>query len=399
MKSSQCQDCGLHKFHHFQTWSEGLISGFLPWRLMKILPRKSEEIFNILLENFFVFSGLASLKDNFDYSDIQLRSACFIKEAEKQGIRFKALYGPFGYTNYFQAKSKDKIFRFDSLPVADFLNKYGSGFLDDKALAKKHLQKGNFPVAEGKSFWFWQKRKAVDYAVNKLGFPLVVKPRNGSLSRHVTTEIINIDDLKKAINLAINYSPSFIIEKFLAETFVFRATVIDFDFVACVKQIPANVKADGVHSIQELIDIKNKNPQRGEPHQKEFTLYRIAVDETTKNLLKEKGYNFSSIPEKGKTIYLQKNPFLKLGGDIIEITNSVHPDNLRLFKEIARFFDTRVVGIDFLVKDISVSWKKQLGAVLELNSAPCIELHHFPSIGKPQNVAAAMVNLFLKVYT
>jgi cyanophycin synthetase len=36
--------------------------------------------------------------------------------------------------------------------------------------------------------------------------------------------------------------------------------------------------------------------------------------------------------------------------------------------------------------------------VLELNSVPCIEMHHFPSSGTPQNVAKALVDLFFKYY-
>jgi D-alanine-D-alanine ligase-like ATP-grasp enzyme len=387
-RAKRCKDCGLSSFYHFQTWLEGLINQFTPFWLLKILPGRLQEFFNVLLEKILIFLKLASLREDFNYSDIQLRSACFIEEAKKQGIEFKALYGPFGYTSYFQAKFKNKTFRFDSLPVANFLNKYPSQIIDDKKLVKEHLKKENFPVAEGRAFWFWQKRKAIDYGLNKLKFPLVVKPRDGSVSRHVTTNIRDPQQLNQAINKVISYSPCFIVETFFADTFVFRTTVIDFDFVACVKQIPANIVSDGLHTIRELIDIKNS----------EFTFYKIVENETTKELLKDKGYNFSSIPKKGEMVYLQKDPFLKLGGDLVEVTDSLHPDNLQLFRDIAKFFDVRVVGIDFLVQDISVSWKNQTCAVLELNSAPCIEMHHFPSSGKPQNVAAALVDLVFRCY-
>ena len=386
--AKKCEDCGLTSIYHLQTWLDGLINQFTAVLAVKILPRGCQKFFDILLEKIFIFLKLASLKEDFNYSDIQLRSVCFIEEAKKYGIKFKALYGPFGYTNYFQARLKDKTFRFESLPVADFLNKYPSQIIDDKKLVKEYLKKGNFPAAEGRAFWFWQKRKAIDYGLDKLGFPLVVKPRDGSVSRHVTTDIRNIEELKQAIKKVIRYSPLFMVEKFFPNKFVFRATVIDFDFVACVKQIPANVVGDGIHTIRELIDIKNS----------EFNFYKIVENETTKELLKDKGYDFSSIPKKGEMVYLQKDPFLKLGGDLIEMTDYLHPDNLQLFRDIAKFFDVRVVGIDFLCQDISVSWKNQTCAVLELNSAPCIEMHHFPSSGKPQNVAAALMNLIFHYY-
>lgn len=394
----KCPDCGLSSIYHFQTWLDELINYFTPPLLLKILPRKFQDFFDVLLEKIFIFLKLVSLKENFNYFDIQPRSSCFIEEARKYGIKFRVFYGPFGYTDYFQAKLKDKIFRFNSLPVVDFLNKYPSQIIDDKKIVKEYLKKGNFPVSGGRAFWFWQKKKAVGYGAKKLGFPLVIKPRNGSVSRHVTTDIRNSQQLKQAIKKAVGYSPSFIVEKFLPNSFVFRATVIDFDFTACVKQIPANVVGDGSRTIRQLIDIKNKDPRRGEPFQKGYVLYKITENEITEDLLKNKGRNFFSIPQKGEMVYLQKDPFLKLGGDLIEMTDYLHPDNLQLFRDIARFFDVRVVGIDFLAQDGSLSWKNQTCAVLELNSAPCIEMHHFPSSGKPQNVAGALVNLVFRYY-
>jgi len=390
-----CKDCGMPCTYHIRTWIDELANQFLP---RPSLPRKLEQLFDALLEKFFTFSKLASLRDNFTRSDIQLRTTCFIEEGKKRGIKFKALRGPFSYTNHFRAEIDGKIFRFESLPIAEFISKYGVQLVDDKEQTKCHLRKGNFPIADGKAFWFWQKKQAIEFGLNQLFFPLVVKPRSGSISRHVTTNIQSIKKLKYAIDRAIIYSPAFIVEKFIPYTFVHRATVIDFNFVACIKQVPANVVGNSSLTIREIIDKKNSNSRRGEPHQKEFTLYKIIENEATRNLLAEKGYNLSTILEEGEVVYLQKDSFLKLGGDLIEVTPQVHPDNTQLFRDIARFFDIRVVGIDFLIQDISDSWKNQQCAVLELNSVPCIELHHFPSSGTPQNVAKAIVNLFFKYY-
>jgi len=362
------------------------------------LPRKLEYFFDLFLEKFFIFTKLASLRDDFTRADIQLRSTCFIEEARKRGIKFKALHGLFGYTNQFRAEFNKKIFRFESLPIANFAGKLNMQLVDDKERAKNHLKKGGFTIAEGRSFWFWEKRKAVEFGTNKIGYPLVVKPRSGSVSRHVTTNIQNSSQLKKAIKKAIIYSPVFIVEKFISGVFVHRATVIDFDFVACVKQMPGNIVGNGALTIQELINRKNMDPRRGKPDQKEFTLYKIVINETTRNLLKDKEYNLSTIPQGGEVVYLQRDSFLKLGGDLVEVTPQVHSDNLQLFRDIAKFFDIRVVGIDFMVQDISKSYKNQRYAVLELNSTPCIELHHFPSSGTPQNVAKAVVDLFFKYY-
>ena len=357
-----------------------------------------ESLFDILLEKIFSFVGLIKMRDDFLSSEIQMRSACFIDEAKKRGVKLKAAKGPFGYTNHFCAEINNKKVRFESLPVANHVSKYDVSFVDCKQRTKNHLKRGGFPIAEGKSFWFWQKGHALKYGINEIGFPLVIKPRGGSVARHVTTNITSKEELWQGMRKAIIYSPAFVVEKFVQPPFVYRATVVDFDFVAVVKQVPANVLGDGSSTINELIEKKNNDERRGEPHQKDFTLYKVVVDDTTTKLLMEKDYNLQTIPKKGEVVFLQKNPFLKLGGELVEVTGGVHPENIRLFKDAARFFDIRLVGIDFLVPDIANSWRNQNCAILELNSVPCIEMHHFPSSGTPQNVANALVDMFFKYY-
>ncbi len=391
---SFCKECGQSNLCHLNTWIAELSNHFLP--PLK-LPTQIEVALDIFLEKVFAITKLAKFKTDFTDSDIQLRSSCFIEEMRKRGGVFYAFQSIFGFTNHFKMEIDSKIFRFETLPIAEFANKYTTKIVDDKELAKRHCKKGGFPIADGQSFWFWQKRKAIQFA-HQIGFPLVVKPRGGSVSRHVTTNIQNDTQLEKAIRHAVIYSPAFIVEKFIPNTSVYRATVIDFDFVVCVRQVPANIVANGISTIRELIDKKNNDPRRGEPHQKQFTLYKIIENETTKRLLAEKGYDHNTIPSKGEIIYLQKDPFLKLGGDLVEVTSIVHKDNLKLFNDIARFFDIRITGIDFLTRDIAVSWKNQPCVILELNSVPCIELHHFPSSGAPTNPAKALADMFFKYY-
>ena len=78
--------------------------------------------------------------DNFPFSEILPRSAVFIKEAQKNRIRFKAFWGPSGSNGNFQMLINDKIFRFDKLPIADHLSKYNLDLADDKKSSKDHLR-------------------------------------------------------------------------------------------------------------------------------------------------------------------------------------------------------------------------------------------------------------------
>jgi cyanophycin synthetase len=392
MEKFFCQECQKSLFFHYQNWLEEFFS-FLP---NFIFSKKLEFFLTFFLEKIFTFFKLASWQENFDFSKIHLKSTLVIEELRKRGVKIEILKGPFGFTNHFRAKIGKKIFYFDGLPVVSS-NKFDLQIFNDKEKTKKLLKKYNFPVPEGKAFWFWQKKEALKYG-KTLGFPLVVKPRSGSFSRHITTNIQNLEELKKAINKAISYSPAFLLEKFLSGNFVYRITIVDFEKVFCGKRVAAHVVGDGVLKISQLIEEKNIKEKRGETYQKDSSLYKIVVDETSEKLLKEKGYNLESIPPKGEIVFLQKDPFVRLGADFIEETPKIHSENIKLFQKLAKTFDIKLVGIDFLAKDISIPWKEQECAILELNNLPCIEVHHFPSLGQPQNVAKEVANLFFKYY-
>ena len=169
MFKKYCKDCSLPAAYHIQTWLDELTNTLLP-RLAFL--KRLNPFCDILLEKTLGSIGLVKMRGDFLLSEIQMRSACFIDEARKRGIKFKAGKGPFGYTNHFCAEIADKKIRFESLPVAEYISKYDVSFVDCKERTKNHLNKGNFPVAEGKSFWFWQKGRAIKYGVNGLGFPV-----------------------------------------------------------------------------------------------------------------------------------------------------------------------------------------------------------------------------------
>ena len=134
---------------------------------------------------------------------------------------------------------------------------------------------------------FRKAQKALFYA-KELGFPLVVKPKLGSLSKHITCNIQNEADLKKAIKIVQIINPEFIVEKFI-EGDVHRITLVDHKMAGCCLREAPNVIGDGMHTITELIEIKNEHPWRGETHHKNFTLHKIIIDENTQFFWLNKG--------------------------------------------------------------------------------------------------------------
>ena len=389
-----CDDCGPLPVIHWQNYLNALLENFLP---NIYLPYSFNYFFEKSFVDLFCLLKLIKAEENFERSKVSLRTTVFMDEAEKRGIKFSALKGPVGYLNQFYMVINGKKYLFEGLPRAEWLSKKSIHRIDDKIFIKNELAKIGAPIAEGRNFNHLNWRKALKYG-EQSGFPLIVKPRAGSISHHITADIKNENELKGAIHKALRYSPFFIVEKYLENMNVYRATIIDEKNVACVKRVAAHVVADGKHSIKKLIEIKNKDSRRGNPRQKDTTLYRLVINKTSERLLAEQGYDFNSVPEKGEIIYLQEKVILDLGADLFEVSQNIHRDNIELFKKIAGLFNITLVGIDFIAENIGKSWKEQQCAVIELNSLPYIDMHHYPTHGESIEISKHLCDMVVKYY-
>ena len=90
----------------------------------------------------------------------------------------------------------------------------------------------------------------------------------------------------------------------------------------------------------------------------------------------------------GDKVYLSEKIGVNYGGASSEDYELCHPDNRELFVRAAKSLDDPIVGFDFIIPDISRSWKEQKCGFIEANSLPFINLHHNPLLGRPRNVAA-----------
>ena len=352
-------------------------------------------LYKIILYNLFrALLTIRILKETNiadDDETLSNRTLVVAREAAKRGFpvkSFKFLGG--GSTNFFSIKTKKRKMIFSSLPTED-ITKISKIDFDDKYEFKRILQAANFPGAEGERFS--KIKPALAYA-KKLGFPLAVKPNNSSLSKHIACDIQNEADLKKAIRVAQIINPYFIVEKFIKGD-THRITLVNHEMAGCCMREAPNVIGDGIHTIADLIKIKNEHPWRGEAHQKNFTLHKIVADESAQVFLAKRGLTVETVLPKGTKAYLRDKIILKSGADIHDKTDEVHPDNLALFEKVSRLCDTPLVGLDFICQDISRPYHQQECAVLEANSLPYIDMHHYPVTGKPRNIAGLIVDYVL----
>lgn len=319
--------------------------------------------------------------------EIQGRSLTIVEEAIKRGYTVNLVKFFNRHFNTFQLNLKNKSLFFDVLPSADFGRNNIINF-SDKYLFKLLLESNNFPHTPGKTFRHLGNGLAYG---NKLGYPLVVKPRFGSLSKHTSVGIRNENELKEAIKMVKIITDEFIVERYVKGK-DYRVVVVENKMVACAFREPPNVIGDGSNTIEQLIMIKNNNPLRGAYHQKSFTLKKINITPRVEELLMQKNYTVKSVLSAGKKIYLDTKVVLSGGADIHDVTDMVHGANIKLLEELSIILKTSLVGFDLITPDISKPYHDTTFVVVEANSAPYIDMHHFPISGTPRNVAARIID-------
>ena len=77
------------------------------------------------------------------------------------------------------------------------------------------------------------------------------------------------------------------------------------------------------------------------------------------------------------------------GARMVDVTDALHSKNRELFERTASLVGGAILGIDFITTDVSRAWDEVELKVIELNSFPNFEMHHFPHEGTPRDIAGA----------
>lgn len=257
----------------------------------------------------------------------------------------------------------------------------------NKEATKRMLEAASIPVAGG---GICSDETELEEIIAKIGYPIVLKPLDGNHGKGASINVTNIDDAKAGLVFAQNYGRRVIVEKFITG-YDFRILVIDNKVVAAAQRVPANVKGNGINTIQELIDIENLDPKRGYGH--ENVLTEISVDRDTTDLLAKMGYSLETIPQQDETVYLKSTANLSTGGTSVDVTDMMHPENIFLSERIARVIGLDVCGIDIMAENLTQPLKENGGVILEVNAAPGFRMHLAPSEGLPRNVASPVLDM------
>jgi cyanophycin synthetase len=346
--------------------------------------RIAEDIVNCLIDGKDVDMEyrLKYLKDIAVKTDLGPSTLAIIEEAKFRGIPFmrigKGSILQLGYGKY-QKRIEATITENTSCIAVDISC--------DKVITKELLNEAGIPVPEGGVAYNVEGALAI---ANELGYPVVVKPHNGNQGKGVCLNIQSDDELRTAYGIASGFSESVIVERHIAGK-NYRILVVGGNVVAVAERVPVTVTGDGKHSIAELIAIENKNPARGDGHEKPLT--KIKIDSHVEMTLARQGAGLDHIPAKGEVIMVRENGNLSTGGMAIDRTDRVHPQVSLTAVRAASIIGLDVAGVDIMTSDISKPLPVTGGAVIEVNAAPGIRMHHYPSKGKARNVARSIVDM------
>ena len=259
--------------------------------------------------------------------------------------------------------------------------------VQDKGLCKEFLEEAGIPVPQGDTVD--SPAEALSLA-ESIGYPVVVKPFNGNHGKGVSLHINDEKELVEAYKNASLYSSRVVVEK-QVEGKNYRLLVIGGRLAAASERVPPRVVGDGSRSIEKLIHQLNSDSLRGEGHGKPLT--RVIVDSHVQRVLERKGLALDTIPSHGEIITLRDNGNLSTGGQAEDVSRLVHPENKYLVERAAKIVGLDIAGVDIMSEDISVPLQENQGAVIEINAAPGIRMHEYPSAGNPQKVGEAVVDM------
>jgi cyanophycin synthetase len=272
--------------------------------------------------------------------------------------------------------------------LSDYSGILGVELACDKEGTKQILRDAGVPVPRGAVINYLDELEA---AIEDLGgYPIVIKPLDGNHGRGITIEITSWEEAEKAYDVAREISRGVIVEHYYRGR-DHRVLVINGKLVAVAERVPAHVIGDGKSTVQELIDLTNLDPNRGEGHDNVLT--NIVVDRNSYSLLEKQGYTLETVLPAGEVCYLRATANLSTGGIAVDRTDDIHPENIWLAQRVAKIIGLDIAGIDVVTPDISKPLRDVDGVIVEVNAAPGFRMHVCPSIGLPRNVAAPVMEM------
>lgn len=203
---------------------------------------------------------------------------------------------------------------------------------------------------------------------------IVVKPLDASHGHGITVNVTSNEALNVALEQAKeNSSNSHIVIQEQVQGVDVRIVCIDYKFVDSISRIPATVKADGEHTIKELIEITNQSEDRGLNYATKLNV--IPTDKALEFLGDEK---FNSIPEADEEVQVIGVSNIGMGGVRYNIKNDIPEFMKEIAIKCAKELELPVCGVDFMIKRLPKTddtFEDLDPSIIEVNECPMLTMY------------------------
>ncbi len=289
-----------------------------------------------------------------------------VREAAHRGIPWLRL----AIGSEFVQFGHGRLARYAHETVTDTTSALASGIAHDKAATNALLARVGLPTADSS---VCASEDDAARVAQRLGFPVVVKPRDGSKGRDVFVRLTDEQQVRAAWRRVAAGGASGVLVERCVQGDDHRLLVIGGRLVAGARRMPAFVVGDGRCTVRQLVAALNSDPRRGRGYER--VMEKVDLDHEAMLKLDEAGLTADSVPVPGRKVFLRGTANISRGGHADDVTDAMHPDNRELAERAADAIGLDVAGVDFLSPDIGRSWRENGAALVEVNSNPGLRPH------------------------
>lgn len=342
---------------------------------------KAKEYLAVGLNHAYQFKG---------NEDLELSTQLLLKAAIKRGIEYKII----DRDENFIILTKGTHTEYVKQATKTSLDSYITALIMENKLVTKYvLEQHGIRVPNGKAY---NDMNAVladfEHYQNK---PIVIKPKSTNFGIGITifTDVFTKGDFQQAVQMAFEHDKTIMLEDFISGK-EYRFLVIGDEVVGILHRVPANVIGDGLRTIAQLVEDKNKDPLRGKGYK--TPLEKIQLGEAEKLFLKNQGKSFTDIPEKGEVVYLRENSNISTGGDSIDFTDEIPDSYKKIAISAAKAAGAVFCGVDMMIEDIRTEADEKNYGIIEINFNPAIHIHCYPYKGKNRQADEKILDLLFQ---
>jgi D-alanine-D-alanine ligase-like ATP-grasp enzyme len=320
---------------------------------------------------------IRTLRTPKDYDDLNISTRLLIEHALQKS--YALTYCPAsmqGETGIVICRKKPLEIRFKS-DATSLSPIYGYFAAEDKVLTANLLEEAHVMTPVGYECSTYEEiENVIDFSKKRY----VVKPTSMNHGDGIRTNLANATMVKEAIVYALSVSDAkTVLVQEQVEGDEYRFLVLNNEVIAVAARSPAFVVGDGASTVRHLVEVRNTENGRGEGHLAPRTM--ISCGDIANNF----GLSLlERVPEVDEKVQVTQTSNLSKGGDATDHTDTAHASLKKMAISAARACSLGLAGVDIMTDSIT---NPTHSYVIEVNLAPGLRMHHYPTNGLARDVA------------